>query len=359
MSVLDKFGVSAGELADHSGTVNYPKQVEGRVAHIDADFIAYQVSSESKAELDPEDPTPRKSFEDMCNNVESAVRHITALAGATSWVMHVTPSGTDKGGRSEQAVLKEYQANRKSSDEKPECLDRIRTWMSAELGAIAHMDQEADDGMAQAAWKAQHDGTSNLCVVCSMDKDLLMVPGLHLLDDKVVSAKDNFGHIALKQLSSSKKCVGLGTKFFWAQLLMGDFADNISGLPAITGRFYLDVKPTQAYEKDFKKWSDLPPGEEADRLERKLDVQLNKTKPCGQVMAYELLRTARTDAECYRLVKSAWLDLEKVGYSFVHWKTQETVTATQAMFGDMQTLWMRRDKNKKDCLVWLKERLNG
>jgi hypothetical protein len=40
---------------------------------------------------------------------------------------------------------------------------------------------------------------------------------------------------------------------------------------------------------------------------------------------------------------------------FLCHKTQEKVTGTMALFGDMLTLWMRRTKDPYDVLCWLKE----
>jgi hypothetical protein len=40
---------------------------------------------------------------------------------------------------------------------------------------------------------------------------------------------------------------------------------------------------------------------------------------------------------------------------FQHWRTAETVTATQALLSDMLLLWMRRNKNPRDVVDWIKE----
>ena len=111
LDILEKFGVDLAtvESLPQPG-VNYPKQVIGRVAHVDADFMAYQVSAESKAELDPNDPTPRRSYEEMKHNAYEAVEHIRRLAGAGTAVLHTTYN-SNKGGRDTAAILKPYQAN--------------------------------------------------------------------------------------------------------------------------------------------------------------------------------------------------------------------------------------------------------
>lgn len=362
MSILDQFGVSAGELADHSQAPKYPKPVQGRVVHIDADFMAYQVSAESKEELDPTNDVPRKSLEDMQHNAMAAAEHIMRLAGATSYVCHVTPSGSNKGGRDDQAIQQEYQANRKDRSNKPEHLDTIRAYIARELNGVAHLDQEADDGMAQAAYTAED---SNLVVIASKDKDLLMCPGLHLMMDtgQIVSPKDSFGYIKIDDSKSSKKVVGLGTKFFWAQVLMGDTADNIKGVPVVPGSVYLEYQAPAAYLKAMKEFVDLPPkadmtaaqAAKAKKLEQSIDNALAKTKPCGPVLTATLLEDCNSDKECFLRVKAIWEAAGKNGYEFRHWKTGAVVTPTQAMLADMRLLWMRRNKNPDDVVDWIKE----
>ena len=116
----------------------------------------------------------------------------------------------------------------------------------------------------------------------------------------------------------SKKLRGWGTKFFWAQLLMGDMADNIRGLPFV--------------------------------------VKGPTLKTIGLVGAFNMLEPCTNDKECFTLIRELFVKLgEHPGYDFVHHATQLPATATQAMFGDMQTLWMRRTKDPRDVLAWLKE----
>ena len=244
---LAEFGLRVGDLPSNSYSDKpYPKRVAGRVAHIDADFLAYQVSAESKDELDPTNDKPRKSFEDMCHNATMAAEHLKSMCGADSYVCHLTPSGSNKGGRDDQAMQKPYQGNRKDR-EKPEFLDAMRKWIANNLNGIEHVHQEADDGLAQALYNAED---KNLAVLASKDKDLRMVPGLHLdISRGIIVEVDTWGYLEVDESKSAKKVVGYGSKFFWAQVLMGDTADNIQGLPECVGRATLSVKPTAAYTK--------------------------------------------------------------------------------------------------------------
>lgn len=348
------------DLPSTSGSqVSYNKKVEGRVVHIDADFLAYQVSAESKEELDPDNPRPRKTFEEMCRNATIAADHLMRMAGGTEFVCHLTPNGSTKGGRSEQAMQKEYQANRKT--DKPKYLDRIRIWIGLNLNGVQHTHQEADDGLAQALYNAED---RNLVVIASKDKDLTMCPGLHLNIDRgnIVDVKDPFGWIELDDSKSTKKCKGYGTKFFWAQCLMGDTADNIQGLPVCSGKLYQKVQPTSTYitavkalEKEMSNTRSIPIQE--SKQFKAVQALQDKTKTCGSVLAYKLLENASSDKECYSIVKEAFLEAERCGHKFVHWKTGEKISPTQALLSDMQLLWMRRTNNPNDVLDWLKEQI--
>ncbi len=357
---LAQFGVRREEISPQFEEVQYPKPVEGRVAHIDADFLAYQVSAETRDELDG--IRPRKTLEEMQHNARTAAEHLMRLAAATDYRCHLTPSASTKGGRPGQAVQQEYQANR-AGREKPEFLDTIRAFIGQELNGVVHLDQEADDGMAQANYNAMGEsrswGKSNLSIIVSRDKDLRMVPGLHLdpEDDTIHCTGDPFGSLFLKEMKSGKKLLGWGTKFFWAQCLMGDTADNIRGLPAACGTLHTEYQPTVAFKKDMAAFVAASPEDpKLPTLEKKIDAVRAKTKKVGPVLAYEMLKDVQTDRDCFELVRSAFIGLkEEHGHEFVHWRTGEEVTPTQALLGDMQLLWMRRNKNPLDVVEWLKE----
>ena len=349
-----------------TNVVKYPQPVEGRVAHIDADFIAYQVSAESKAELDPEDPTPRKSLEDMKHNAFEAVDHIRRMACANTAVLHTTHN-SDKGGRDSHAILKAYQANRLDRENRPEQLDTIRLFLSQGVAdktgtfvGCNHTDQEADDGMAQAAYADPENA-----IVCSADKDLDMVPWLRMdmTTYEITNQQDPFGWIETKDMISpttgkkyATKVIGRGTKFFWAQVLMGDSADNISGLPEVAGSIWQEYAGTKAYNDTMKQLIACDDPEKAKKLEDKVDKLRAKTKKCGPVLTFNLLEDKQTDRECFIFVRSLYKLLEeKHGYEFRHWETGNRVTPTQALLSEMRLLWMRRYKDTDDVIKWIKE----
>lgn len=313
--------------------------VPGRQVHIDADFLAYQCSYEKAGEP--------KTLDDMKHNLVEAVEFLRGMAGAEKAVLHITPKESNKGGRRELAVQKEYQANREGK-EKPRYLHLIRAHMAEALGAIPHLDQEADDGMAQANWAAIAAGKRELSIIATKDKDLNMVPGLHLdwSTGAIVDA-DAFGSIVI---GDKGKLTGFGSKFFWAQLLMGDTADNIQGLPYIAPSILNRVMPTAAVTKAMERLQSNP-------LDAAAAAILSDTKPkaCGPASTMKLLGKMKNDAQCYKLVKLLYEQIEKWGFEFTHWDGQSKVPWNHALRSEMQLLWMRRRPDPNDVFYWVKE----
>lgn len=322
MTIANKFGVDVSKLEHTDDSEHVIRDViPGRVVQIDADFLAYQVSYDDE-----------KSIDEMQNNADAAIKRIMEMSGAESSVLHLTPKGSNKGGRYESAILKEYQANRQNKI-KPRFLHIIREWMHKERGAILHMDCEADDGMSMAQYKAIGDGNKNLSIIATKDKDLLMVPGLMLDWDtgEITDTKDDdFGWIEIKVMpnkSKTKKVVGRGWKYFWAQMLTGDNADNISGIPIVyDDRFY---------------------------------TKSGKPKKCGPVLAYEILEQCNTNLEAYETVRNlykAYSDNE----GFVHWKTGERVDFGDVFLSEASLLWMRRySTDEFDVIDWMLDEVRG
>ena len=295
--------------------IKFPNTVKGRIAHIDADLVAYQCTCVSKT-------SPSKSFEEMKYNAEMQIETIRKMAGAEKYKLYLTSHTGNKGGRFEQAILKEYQANRADRSNTPPMLYSMRNWMVEKLKAVSCENCEADDAMASAQYAAIKRGKSKLSVICTMDKDLMMVPGLHLnwKDGNILTVK-GFGKIWIDDSKKQKKLKVYGTKFFWAQMLMGDTADNISGLPG---------------------------------------VQINdKLKPVGAVATDLILSHCKTDIDALQVV----LRLYNNYFSYIDiypWNIQPTtktnpVTGEEAFLSEAKLLWMRRNKNDpNDVLKWLK-----
>jgi hypothetical protein len=311
----DKFGIDLSKLK-HAEPDKHPMipTVKGRTVHIDADFLAYQVSYDEE-----------KTFSEMKSNCDVAVEKMRLMSGAEHVALHLTPKESDKGGRYDVALLKEYQANRKDKP-KPKFLHQMREWMHKERGALLHMHIEADDGMSMAQYKMIAAGTPHLSVIATKDKDLCMVPGLQLNWDtgEMTNIDDPFGYIILHESESkskTKKIKGRGWKYFWAQMLTGDTADNISGIPKVCDLAYC---PTGKY------------------------------KACGPVLAYEILAPITDNKTAFRVVRDLYkLYGEKVG--FVNYRDGSPVAYGHAFQSEAQLLWMRREESMHDALKWMKE----
>lgn len=316
---MKDFGVDLSKLS-HPKEEKFPirETVPGRVVHIDADFLAYQVSYDDE-----------KSISEMRGNCDTVVEKMRLMAGAESVQLHLTPKDSDKGDRYNLALLKEYQANRKDKP-KPKFLHVIREWMHKERGALLHMDCEADDGMSMAQYKAIAEGTPELSVIATKDKDLCMVPGLQLNWDtgEITDTKDDpFGFIRLHVMDNkqkTKKVVGRGWKFFWAQVLMGDPADNISGLPMCYLPEYLSAS--------------------------------GKPKKVGPVLAYEILENVKTNKEAFEIVRELYKVCDE-NEPFVNWRDGSPIGFGQAFLSEASLLWMRRVNSPTDVLDWIKEEI--
>lgn len=355
MGVLDQFGVGSEDISTQLSK-ELPPVVQGRVCHIDADFTAYIVACDTVAEVRGEKPMRDMGVKRA--QVKDFAEMIARKAGADSYLLHITPSASTKGGRGDQAVQQEYQANRAGA-EAPKDLHAIRGYMAENLPCVVHLDQEADDGLAQANYGAVD---PKLSIIASKDKDLRMVPGLHLnMDayDIVDIPHGYFGHLEIDDTKSTKKVVGYGPKFFFAQCIMGDQADWIKGLPLMPARHAMKIKPTQAFIKDRDKYlalkaaGDPAANAAADKIRKYFAVP---PRPCGQMGAYQSLEGVTNVKDAFVLVKSLFENLKKEhDYEYYHWRTTEVVSPTAALLGDMQCLWMRRNKNPNDVMAWLKE----
>ncbi len=103
-------------------------------------------------------------------------------------------------------IYPEYKAHR---PEKPK-LHKVLTDYMLSMGAVMVEGQEADDALGIA--QDEHS------ILCSYDKDLMMIPGRHY----------DFRKMTFSDVSEEE-----GLHFFYVQLLTGDRTDNIPGLKGI------------------------------------------------------------------------------------------------------------------------------
>lgn len=120
-------------------------------------------------------------------------------------------------------IYPEYKANRKNFV-KPKHYNFLKDLAISQWGAKVAVEEEADDRLGILQTLRTHlpkrDGETGYAasVIVSIDKDLLQVPGNHY---NFVRKEDTF----VTEES--------GRRWFYKQLLCGDTADNLQGVPGI------------------------------------------------------------------------------------------------------------------------------
>lgn len=216
-----------------------------RRLHFDGDMLAYWAGGSEGMSVAVSRKIARNKIEAMMQ-----------AARAEEVVVHLTARDSTKGDRSLVAVTKPYQGNRKKG-RKPENWEALRDWMENDNFVFKRkvwINREADDGFAYMA-RLDPENT----VIATKDKDMRMFGCWHMdWDDMVLYwVPPNSFNVVHNEKQ-------YGHKWFWHQMLEGDKADNIPGLPIYNG------------------------------------------KPVGEVTARKLLADTRTNAEAFKCVAAAY-----------------------------------------------------
>lgn len=168
------------------------------IALIDGDILCYRVGFTTEDEIE----------ETALRTMSSLLQDLLLfdLTDNMEWEIFLTGK---KNFRHEYAVTVPYKGNRKDV-KKPKHLQAIRQYLVDKWEATVSDGQEADDDIAIRATELGVDG----CIIVSIDKDFLQVPGWHY----------NFMKREKKLVTPEE-----GIRFFYKQILMGDSADNIQG----------------------------------------------------------------------------------------------------------------------------------
>lgn len=165
------------------------------IALIDADLVAFRCAA-TVPEHEPLDVAVYR--------VDVLMRQILEATDSEQYKTFLTGRGNFR-----KVINPEYKANRKDK-EPPHYLQDCREYLINEWNAVVSNGIEADDLLGIE----QTDET----VVCSLDKDLLMIPGVHFNWNKL-----EYTHV--------DQVIGLRT--FYKQMLIGDRSDNIFGVDKI------------------------------------------------------------------------------------------------------------------------------
>lgn len=179
------------------------------VALIDGDIVAFRCAA--SAENDP--------VEIALLRADKLMRDIIEATQAEAYVASLTGTGNFR-----YEINPDYKANRKDKVP-PVHLLTVQNFLIDEWGAVPSEDCEADDvlGILQDkdtfySREVDQDGNQiiyNETVICSIDKDLLMIPGRHY----------NFVRGEFYDIDYLS-----GLKHFYKQALIGDVSDNIKGV---------------------------------------------------------------------------------------------------------------------------------
>lgn len=171
-------------------------------AGIDGDIVAYRVgfSCQIKGELVETEEVAYARVDELMRRIlheTSADDYMAFLSGGSNYRLQYNP---------------EYKANRDPNN-KPILLPQIRQYLVDAWNATICEGYEADDALGIMQCTSEID-----TVICSIDKDLHQIPGLHY----------NFVKQEFSEVSQWE-----GLQFFYKQLLIGDTVDNIFGVYGI------------------------------------------------------------------------------------------------------------------------------
>lgn len=176
-----------------------------------ADLPEYEIVR--RVEIEP--------LENALGNTKRILSKIAAHTGADTVEVLLSASGSGNF-REEIATYRKYKGNR-DTVKKPHWYQAIRDYLIKYWNAEVIEGQEADDELG-----IRQMGYDKSTVICSTDKDLLQIPGLHYnprTEQEIVQSAE------------------AGDKVFQAQIITGDPTDNIVGCPGAgikTAKKYFD-----------------------------------------------------------------------------------------------------------------------
>jgi DNA polymerase I len=167
-------------------------------ALVDADIVAYRTAATAKED---------DEFDIIAYRIDVLMRQILEAADCSDYIAYLSGGNNFRKG-----INPSYKANRKDMP-KPRYLEQAREFLVSEWNAKLTHNIEADDALGIAQ--------DNNTIICSIDKDLLTVPGKHfnwlkqIYGDLTVQSKDD------------------ADRQFWLQMLTGDASDGVKGVTGI------------------------------------------------------------------------------------------------------------------------------
>ncbi len=189
----------------------------GRIALIDGDVLVYKAAWAAEQGIEWEDGvhTLHVEPETLRQIIETVLAVIERAINPSRIVMTLS----DPGRLFRHEVYPDYKGNRKAS-RKPIAWKAARRYVEEKLSGLWRPRLEADDVMGiLATGHTKIAPASADRIVCSVDKDMRQVPGLHFDWTKDEDVRE----VSLLDADA----------FFYAQVLAGDPTDGIPGLPGV------------------------------------------------------------------------------------------------------------------------------
>lgn len=184
-------------------------------ALIDGDIVVYRAAA--SAEEDDQWIAQARA--------DQIMQDILADTGSTSYSVYLTGSGNFR-----REIAPSYKANR--PDSRPKHWEAVREFLVTQHKAVVCNGFEADDQLG-----IDQDKTHGATVICSIDKDLLQIPGKHY----------NFVKKVFQDVTYDE-----GIKALYIQSLVGDRSDNIFGVqgigPVKAEKALAELLPEEYYE---------------------------------------------------------------------------------------------------------------
>ena len=178
---------------------------------VDGDLFAYRCSASAEQDNEHIAAARMETLLDSCLQETKADEFEVFLTGPTNFRFQIYP---------------EYKAHRKDQP-KPKYLQQCRDYLKDKYNATVSDNCEADDLMsiAQTAQTAEQQ-----TIICTLDKDLLQVPGMHFSWRIEGGTQDKrwVREAKLQEISPIE-----GARNFYTQMLKGDSSDNIKGVAGL------------------------------------------------------------------------------------------------------------------------------
>lgn len=203
--------------------------IDGDILRYEVGYAAeYQRKAKQKERFpdNPEKWTELPDFGEVQEMLDGRIRDICLHVNATEQPL-VFLTGK-KNFRNDIAETKVYKGNRLDA-KKPFHYANISAYLRGAYDVIEAEGMEADDLLCIE----QCSRPTGTTIICSRDKDLRQCSGWHYGWE--LGRQPQFGPLLVDGIGwiklEGKKLTGVGDKFFYAQILMGDSVDNVPGLP--------------------------------------------------------------------------------------------------------------------------------